>query len=243
MAGLRSVVVRIVAWNCCGGFGSKRAALAAIGCDAAIVAEAYDRAPEPSLLEPGPTWGWNGLSGSKGLALVGLNVPIVTEPLRPQTGRYSIAGTLDSGIGLLGIWSVKPEGSSYGQQVVDAISGYEDWLTDLPGLVAGDFNLAPNGIEDSRTGVLRRVFDHLARLDYVSIYHEHFDEDYGSETRPTYFHRRRQAEAHHIDFCFIHRSLVPRVRGFEVGTYDRWVARREPSAGLSDHVPLILDLD
>ncbi len=43
MAGLRSVVVRIVAWNCCGGFGPKRAALAAIGCDAAIVAETCRR--------------------------------------------------------------------------------------------------------------------------------------------------------------------------------------------------------
>ncbi len=88
-----------------------------------------------------------------------------------------------------------------------------------------------------------RIVAWLDQLGSVSVYHEHSDEDYGSETRPTYFHRRRQAEAHHIDFCFVHRSLVPRVRGFEVGTYDRWVARRDRSAGLSDHVPLILDLD
>jgi hypothetical protein len=109
--------------------------------------------------------------------------------------------------------------------------------------VASDFNLVANETPTFGLGSVRLVVDRLHHLGYKSVYHHHTGEAWGSETCPTYFHRRNRAAAFHIDFCFAHLSLLPQVRNVEVGSFEQWTARRGDRRGYRDHVPLLVDFD
>lgn len=236
--------MRFVEWNCCEGFASDLPALLELGCDLAVLCEVPEMPPPVNLIDPEIDWHWAGRYPRKGLAIASFGGPLTRGAERIGAGSFTVSAETKAGIGILGIWTCPPRGSSYGAQARATIDTYADWLRDTPSIVAGDFNVAPRGIEDTRTGVLRALFADLDALGYRSVYHHYFGEEYGAETRATYFHRRRPAEPFHIDFVFLHQDLLPQVRAVEVGTYERWVARRnEYVAGHSDHVPIVVDLD
>ena len=234
---------RFVAWNCCGGFDKDVLLLRQMGCDVAVLAEVPEKAPHPTFTDPEIDWHWDGRD-SKGLALAGFGTTLSPIETPASTGRYSLAAHTDRGFGVLGIWSCPPkdERNAYGRHVVSSIAAHEDWLADTPSIVAGDFNLAPYGIEDSKSGVLRDVFSRMKLLGYVSAYHHRTGEEFGLETTKTYFHYRHADKGLHIDYCFVHRDLLPRVVDLKVGTFDDYVRPKGSSKGASDHVPLILDL-
>jgi exodeoxyribonuclease III len=232
-------------WNCCGGFNTVLPVVLDVGCDLAVLCEVAEQPPPPTLLGPAIDWHWEGQYQSKGLAVAAFGgAPLDRIDRREGSGLFSIAAEASSGYGVLGIWTCPPRGTTYGLQATSTIAAHADWLRSRPSIVAGDFNLAPFGSEDRRTGVLRTLFADLERLGYRSGYHHFFQEEYGSETRPTYFHRRKPDAPFHIDFCFLHESLLPQIRAIEVGGFERWVARpSEMVTGHSDHVPIVLDLD
>lgn len=234
--------MRFVSWNCCGGPAGALAAVAEQGADASVLCEVPSTCPPSSLFDQEPSWAWDGQPGSKGLAVVGLTSPLVARP-KLGAGRWSVATEHESGVGILGVWSCPAPGRSYGDEVQAVVEAHADWLVATPSIVAGDFNLAPGGAVDRRTGSVRTMFADFDELGYVSVYHHVTGDAYGAERSATYFHLRRQLEPFHIDFCFAHRTLLPAVRRFEVGDYERWVARRGVGPGHSDHVPLILDLE
>ena len=79
------------------------------------------------------------------------------------------------------------------------------------------------------------LIDLTSELGLVSAYHTFFGEQFGSETRNTYFHKGNAAAAFHLDYCFIPASWSPFIRQVTVGDHSAW-------AKVSDHVPLIVDL-
>jgi len=186
-------------------------------------------------------WQWVGTLAHKGLALASFGSQLTPRQTPNKVGAFGLAAALANGIGLLGIWTQAP---NYGEQALRTINAYEDWLRESPTIIAGDFNVAPNGTDDTRTRVLQRIFTRLNEFGYSSVYHHYFNEEYGAETRPTYFHRRKPLEPFHIDYCFADNSLLPQIRHVEVGTFARWVDRADPlRPGYSDHVPTIVDFD
>ena len=80
----------------------------------------------------------------------------------------------------------------------------------------------------------------LEKMGLVSVYHEQRGERQGEETIPTIYwrDRKRDGPTYHIDYIFLPRSWLPAVNDFSIGSFDDWCA-----TGLSDHVPLILDVD
>lgn len=64
-------------------------------------------------------------------------------------------------------------------------------------------------------------------------------EQHGRETTPTHYwrDRRKDGPTYHIDYAFVPENRVADIRGFTVGTFEDWCG-----AGLSDHVPITLDL-
>jgi len=72
-------------------------------------------------------------------------------------------------------------------------------------------------------------------LGLVSAYHNFFHEDFGKETRPTYFHQGKKENPFHLDYCFLPKEWIPMIDRVEVGKYSEW-------GQISDHVPLIVDL-
>jgi hypothetical protein len=235
--------MRFVEWNCAGGFDRDLPRLVELGCDLAVLCEVPEVGPPASSTDPAVDWRWTGGGSAKGLALASFGGKLAGVDNQEDRGSLAIAGTDSTGIGVLGIWAWQPKGSTYGAQVTNTVTAYSDWLCDTPSIVAGDFNLIPSRSEDTKSDVLRELVVHLDGLGYKSAYHHFFAEEYGSETRPTYFHHFKEAAPFHIDFCYIHKSLLPQIKSVEVGTYDGWVARVGDVAGHSDHVPMIVDLD
>jgi hypothetical protein len=242
-AGTEGKTMRIVAWNCNEGLKRDLPAVRALGADLAVLAEVGPVPPPDSLFDPAPSWHFvdDGVP-SHGMALAGLTADLTPFACEGDTGLLSVAGEHPSGLGILGICSRKQDGSTYGAEVARSIEAHRSWLTSKPCVVAGDFNLAPGGIEDRRNGACRAVFDQLAEMGYVSVYHHTTGDAYGEESAATYFHRRHADEGFFIDHCFVHQDLLPSVTGFQIGDYDTWVAAGSAGPGHSDHVPLILDL-
>jgi hypothetical protein len=229
--------VRVVVWNLRSGTDAKWDVLQGLGPDIAVLPEAA-RAPRraaPSLLGPGVEWHWVGNHEAKGLAVASFGRPSVVAPVE-VTGRWSVGARLD-GLFVLGIWSC-PSGGGYGREVMRALDAYQRRLRRGPAVVAGDFNIDPSGSEERRGAWFSRLLQRFGRLGLHSAYHVHLGEPFGAETRPTYFHYRHRERPFHIDFCFVSEALLERVRHVEVGLYDDWVG-----AGLSDHVPVIVDIE
>ena len=77
-------------------------------------------------------------------------------------------------------------------------------------------------------------------MGLASAYHDNRGVAQGGESEPTHYWRDRTKDGptYHIDYVFVPRQWLPRVRSVEVGGFEDWCG-----AGLSDHVPIVVDLD
>ena len=75
---------------------------------------------------------------------------------------------------------------------------------------------------------------------FASGYHVGRGEFHGKETLATLYRRDCKADGpkYHVEYCFMPLEWCSRLREIEVGAFDAWVGK-----GLSDHVPLIFDID
>lgn len=69
----------------------------------------------------------------------------------------------------------------------------------------------------------------------VSAYHAHHEEKQRAETRPTYYFYRHRDKPFHIDETYSSPEDW-KLGSVEVGSFRTW-------ARLSDHVPVVVDLD
>ena len=67
--------------------------------------------------------------------------------------------------------------------------------------------------------------------------HRHTGQAQGDETAPTLYWRGAGAKTFHIYYAFIPYQWLPRLENVTVGSSPDWI-----ESGLSDHVPLVLDL-
>ena len=246
LAAMRSstfAAMRIVWWNCCQGFDRNLLRLHELGCDVGMLAEVPQAPPEQTLLTRAPSWHWCGDTANKGLAVAGFGHETVHQPPTGLSGQWSQAVVLpELGLGLLAIWScpAKPSLATYGAAVSDSITAHAEFLRSRPCVVAGDFNMAPRGAGHRP---LEHVFEQLDELGYRSVYHHRTGEPFGEESVATYFHQRKVAAPFHIDFMFCSESLLDSIVSFEVGSYGDYVEAKDGVTGVSDHVPLVLDLN
>ncbi len=189
---------------------------------------------------------WIGDNLNKGLAVFGFNGyrPRLNDRYAPYL-RYvapvHVAGPV--AFNLLAVWAQNfSAGITRKRQsgpLRRALSRYREFLSDAPVVIAGDWN---NNVNWDRPGWRinhQTKVDMLARMGLVSAYHETTGEAQGAETTPTIYwrDRTRDGPTYHIDYIFLTRDLMDRVGGFEVGGFDDWCGN-----GLSDHVPLLVDI-
>ena len=74
----------------------------------------------------------------------------------------------------------------------------------------------------------------------VSAYHAIRGEAHGQESEPTLYwlDRTRDGPTYHIDYVFLPTGWIGKVRHLSIGTFETWCG-----AGLSDHVPVVVDID
>ncbi len=242
--------MRLVTWNCNMALHRKFAALRRLEPDIAVICEC---AAPARLRARGGLDGlpgdpvWIGRNPNKGLAVFAFNgfSARLADPFHP-TLRY-VAPVLISGpseFNLLAVWAQNASAGLTRKHQAGpfrrALTKYKRFLSDQTAFVAGDLN--NNAIWDRpgwRSNHLT-VVSLLERSGLVSAYHALRDEAQGRESVPTIYWRDRTKDGptYHLDYIFVPRTKLARIKAFEVGSYEAWCG-----AGLSDHVPVVVDIE
>lgn len=180
---------------------------------------------------------WLGDNSNKGLAILSFSsYKLSLSPVHSSDLKF-VAPIIISGpttFTLFAVWACHDKYLTYNGVIKFAIKQYQDVIKD-PCVVIGDWNA--NAIWDSKTGEgFSFNANSLTTKGMTSAYHSWFNEAYGRETRPTYYHRKRENEKFHIDYCFLSPQLRNKLGSVAIGSFDDWQK-------LSDHMPLIIDLN
>ncbi|HEY3058476.1 MAG TPA: hypothetical protein VGL99_05825 [Chloroflexota bacterium] len=242
--------MRLVTWNCRSGFHRKLAALRALTPDLAIVPECTSldilSVKAPGLIPTGAVW--IGDNPNKGLAVFSFGSYRLTQddaydPAIQYALPVRVDGPGNSTFHLLALWAhhgLSGRTVATVGPVLRALAVYEQFLCARPSIVAGDFN---NHIRWDKTGKAWNQANTVAtfeRMGFVSAYHVFQGLAQGAERHPTFYWRTRSVDGptYHIDYVFLPQASLPHLQSIEIGTRDDWIA-----TGLSDHTPLILDLN
>jgi exonuclease III len=244
--------VRIATWNCKKGLDKKIDALLSLDADVAVVPECSEKSLI-ALRQRGFTTLWFGYSDPHILGEAGTDrkrtlsgVGIVCRQDRPIRAlpqpeqKWIVPVEIDSPTPfiLIAVWACRVGSSgknNYIGQIYQALMAHPEWFEGNPVVVAGDFN--SNKIWDFK----RKVGNHsgvvklLEERGLVSAYHEKFNEVQGAETCPTLHLLHNKEKPYHIDYVFIPREWIGRLRAVEVGKYEDWSKR-------SDHCPVVVDI-
>ncbi len=242
--------MRLVAWNCNMALHRKLAALRALAPDVAVLSECAS--PERLAERLGGAGldcalAWIGANRDKGLAVLGFNgyrVRLAADIYR-HSRRFIAPVRVDGAtpFNLLAVWAQNfSDGIRRKRQPgplrLALTRDYRAFLAEGPAIVAGDFN---NNIFWDKPGYLINHAHTVSLLEsygLVSAYHAFHGEAQGAETIPTHYwrDRRKDGPTYHIDYVFASRAW--RIRAMSVGTFEDWCG-----AGLSDHVPLVADME
>jgi exodeoxyribonuclease-3 len=242
--------MRLVAWNCNMALHRKFEALRRLEPDIAVICEC---AEPVRLLARGELKGlsgdpvWIGRNPHKGLAIFAFNGYAVRllEGFH-ATLRYiaPVRVTGPSECNLLAAWA---QNASAGMTrklqsgpLRRALTKYKSFLHGQPAIVAGDLN---NNVIWHRPGWRMNHGTAVAILEsygLVSAYHALRGEAQGRESAPTLYWRDRSKDGptYHIDYVFLPERWLRHVREFTIGSFEDWCG-----SGLSDHVPVVVDID
>jgi exonuclease III len=139
---------------------------------------------------------------------------------------------------LIAIWAnnTQDKNNQYIEQVWKAINYYDELLNTETTLLIGDLNSNKIWDRKHRIGNHSDVVDRLTDKNIISIYHKHYNEEQGKETKPTFYLQRNKNKPYHIDYCFASEILMKKFKEIEIGTYENWIEQ-------SDHSPLILKFE
>jgi endonuclease/exonuclease/phosphatase family metal-dependent hydrolase len=229
--------MRIVAWNCCGGFARKLPALLALDPDLAVVCEVRraDLAALPA--EAAALWAGDPDAAGKGLAILAFKGWRLARAAEPCVERWYLPVVARRGgrrLRLVGVWTQPAK--DYVTPTLRALDALAGFLAAGPAVMAGDFNQSVRW--DAKKSERRRFAHALARLQALglkSAWHARYLQRHGAEVQPTYFHRWSAADTYHIDYLFASLGLRRRLARAEIGAHADW-------GGLSDHAPVIVDL-
>lgn len=230
--------MRLVTWNCKnGGYRRKSTAVATL-CPSPDIVVAQEVEPLTGLLgELQPScmlWKQHPSSPKLGVGVFGYAGATI-EPVDladPMAfGRYRVVAGGCS-FQLVAVWSLKtPTVKTCYQQAHEGIERHAEWIRQSPTVILGDFN---NNSTFKYYGWLR-LTDLMDSVGLASAYHHISGEKFGCESRPTYYHCRDRSKPFHIDFCFVPKTWLERIRSVEIGHAGDWETH-------SDHMPLIVDI-
>jgi exonuclease III len=231
--------MRLVTWNCNGGFRRKLEQADTLNADVLVIQECEDPYSSTAVYRD---WAgeylWSGSNKNKGIGIFAKN-GLSLEALNWDAGNLAqfFAARIGDRFNILAVWTQNSSPSSLGYigQFWQYLQIHRPSLH--PGtVILGDFN--SNSIWDKRG----RKWNHsncvqeLEADGFKSLYHLASGEAQGQETTPTFYLHRHLSRPFHIDYCFAHRDMIP--NGWSeltLGDPQKWLK-------YSDHIPLIIDL-
>lgn len=223
--------MRIVSWNCNGRFREKFRDIEKLNADIYIIQECEDprQSKKADYCHFARNSVWTGRNKNKGIGIFAdEGVQIINNNWNSYHLENFISVNVDGKFDLLGVWACNMHIEEYYIYQCIHIDKYNDST-----IVIGDFN--SNKIWDRKHGDR----DHsatvkaLEEVGLVSAYHSFYNENQGEETQKTFYLYRHADRGYHIDYCFVRKD---RINGYKVLTSEDWLP-------LSDHVPIILDID
>jgi exodeoxyribonuclease III len=240
--------MRIVVWNCNMALHEKYEHLLALAPDIAIIPEC---ANITLMREKAPKFSpssaiWIGDNRHKGLGVFTFGAyraeqSDAYEKSLPHISPVRIEGPTQ--FNLLAVWACHAHANSYEAcqgPLMRAINTYRAFVEDGPTVVAGDFN---DNVLWDKPKKLNNHGTNIAALNafgLCSAYHQSRGVNQGLEPEPTLYWRNRSLDGprYHIDYCFVPNYWIDESLAVEVGHFQEWVG-----VGLSDHVPLVVDVN
>jgi exodeoxyribonuclease-3 len=239
-------MMRIVAWNCNMALERKVEALLDLRPDIAVVSECA----RPELLRSRSSRDWLpadpiwiGRNPHKGLAVFAFNgysarLADAYDPHLRYLAPVHVEGP--TACTLLAAWVNSGGLRKYRLGPLRrALSRYRALLAATPAIIAGDLNHNVIWDKPGWRGNHATSVRLMGEMGLVSAYHAVRGEAHGQETTPTIYWRDRTQDGptYHIDYVFLPQPWVSRIASLDVGAFDPWCA-----AGLSDHVPVVVDV-
>lgn len=226
----------IMAWNCAGGFLAKSHVVTGAKPDIAIISEIGEVGS--GQIEGATSVASIGTANGRGLAIIGFDgwrIERADLAIEEQLFLPVRASRGEDQLQLVGA-CVRPDGG-YVPPMLRAIKTLEPFIRSAPTIVAGDFNQSAEFDARRKPGPGRRFADVVGALDVLglrSAWHAHRQEQFGSESAPTHFHRSSKT-SWHIDYAFVPRKIE--VVAADLHSFDDIVVTK-----ISDHVPLRVSL-
>ena len=223
--------MRLLTWNCQGGFRNKIDQIAAYRPDIAVITECESPQKLGDAIGLDPAhFVWHGDDrNKKGVAVfsfTGYQLDIL--PIHNPAIKYCVPvrarGPRD--FSLLAVWTkaVENQRDSYVGQLHAAFDEYGDLIASTTMPIIGDLN---SNQHFDRTRADRNhttAMAWLAKRGYASAYHTYFDEPHGQESQPTWFMYRKEKVAYHFDYVILPASWLRSMRAVTVGDFGYWQA-------------------
>ncbi len=232
--------MRIVSWNCNGGFGRKFQLVESLAADIAVIQECGD-----PLHSAGSYSGWTnnflwtGKNKHRGIGIFA-RPGISLERLDWDSNALELflPCRINDDFNLLGVWTKQANSPNFAYigQFWKYLQIHKDKIAAAKTIVCGDFNSNKRWDEWDRWWNHSDVVRELEEIDITSLYHHIMHEEQGEESRPTFYMRRKSDKPYHIDYFFVPRPLLGKTIQLEIGSREDWLEH-------SDHVPLIVDID
>lgn len=178
---------------------------------------------------------WEGANKNKGIGIfVGNNIKISRLEWDDFGLQQFISCRINDTINLLAVWTKQANSPNfrYIGQLWKYIQKHKGSLSSGQHVICGDFNSNVQWDEWDRWWNHSDVVRELQEIDIQSLYHRHYREAQGSESRPTFFLHRNVERPYHIDYAFASKEVFVEGRDMlMIGSRDEWLVA-------SDHLPL-----
>lgn len=228
--------MKIITWNCNGAFRRKYNLLDRFGADVLVIQECEDPARSTSEYR---NWAsnylWIGENKNKGLGVFVLKGQRM-EFLDWEAERLQLflPVRIDGSMNLIAIWT-KQAGSkhfSYIGQLWKYLQRHKGKIARAGTILCGDFNSNAIWHDHECWWNHLDVVRELEEINIHSLYHKVENEQQGEETQPTLYMHRKIERPYHIDYVFVHESLMESDYTVNVGKAQEWLEK-------SDHMPVI----
>lgn len=249
--------MRIVTWNCNGALRKKSNALSGLNADVLIVQECENpKQSTNAYQEWAQNYLWIGQNKNKGIGVFAR--PEVQLDQLDWQGEYALEGLksrspalqwqttdlelflpfqINQALTVLAVWTKGRDDQVFGYmgQFWKYLQIHRDQLSHPNTIIAGDFNSNKQWDKSDRWWNHSSVVDELLELGIQSLYHKQTSLAQGDEQEKTFYHQRKLEKGYHIDYIFQSKDLLDQST-LAVGYPKDWLE-------LSDHMPLICDID
>lgn len=220
--------MRIVFWNCNGGFRNKYQYITQLKADLYIIAEVepFKKIINPRFTQEVMDKAYLSFPNDKKglLAFTCGNERILPLSWDNFRMRYFLPFTFN-GKKIVGIWAKD-------NYIEDEYLYAKFHLQEMKNaILIGDFN--SNVIWDKHHGYRTHTDfnDLMYSINHISAYHHQNNEPFGKETQPTFFMYHKLDRPYHIDYTY-----VPKTAEYTISFGDISYSKH------SDHLPIILDI-